>query len=418
MVSFTEVCSLTLKRLISMRNLFLLLILINVSVHAQSTWKLHVIDNTLSGADGVKLADINNDGRLDIVTGWEEGGLTKLYLQPEPKMIKEKWPSVIVGKTPDVEDAVFADMNNDSKPDVVSCLEGDTKKIFVHWNKGRDVLNTENWMQEVLAASDGLMMWMYAEPLQVDNRNGVDLIAAGKNENAAIGWFESPANPDNLKDWLWHEISPVGWIMSILKKDMDNDGDTDIVISDRRGELQGCRWLENTGVGETQKLRWKNHFIGAKNLEAMFMCMADLNGDGLEEAVVAEKTGNSIRIYKRTHLHDIQWDEQAIQIPASTGHAKSVAVGDINMDGISDFIVSTETGQQTKNGLIWLNGKSLTGSQSPEWQNISALHISKYDKVELIDLDKDGDLDVLICEENFGENSAGLGVIWYENPLK
>ena len=29
----------------------------------------------------------------------------------------------------------------------------------------------------------------------------------------------------------------------------------------------------------------------------------------------------------------------------------------------------------------------------------------------------DGDLDVLTCEENFGDNSEGLGVIWYENPL-
>ena len=400
-----------------MKNLVLFLIVVNLSVHAQSTWQHHVIDNSLSGADGVKLADINNDGRLDIVTGWEEGGITKLYLQPDKKSIKEKWPVVVVGKTPNVEDAVFVDMNNDGKPDVVSCTEGDTKKIFVHWNKGRDLLNPENWKQEVLPASDGLMMWMYAEPLQIDNRNGVDLIAAGKNENAAIGWFESPANPDNLKDWKWHEISAVGWVMSIINKDMDNDGDTDIVISDRRGALQGCRWLENPGLGEAQKQPWKNHFIGVQNLEAMFMCMADLNGDGVEEAIVAERTNNTIKIYSRLDNHGIQWKEQSVQIPASTGHAKSVAVGDINMDGIYDFIISTETGKEIKNGLIWLNGKSLSESKTPEWQNISALHISKFDKVELIDLDKDGDLDVLICEENFGENSKGLGVVWYENPF-
>jgi len=401
-----------------MKNLVLFLILISQLAQAQSTWQHHVIDNSLSGADGVKLADINNDGRLDIVTGWEEAGITKLYLQPDKKMIKEKWPVVVVGKTPNVEDAVCADMNNDGKPDVVSCSEGDTKKIFVHWNKGRDLLNPENWKQEVLPASDGLMMWMYAEPLQIDNRNGVDLIAAGKNENAAIGWFESPANPDNLKEWKWHEISAVGWVMSIIKKDMDNDGDTDIIISDRRGVLQGCRWLENPGLGEAQKQPWKNHFIGAQNLEAMFMCMADLNGDGLEEAVVAESTNSTIKIYTRPDKQDVQWKEQSIQIPASTGHAKSVAVGDINLDGIYDFIVSTETGKEIKNGLIWLNGKSLSESKTPEWQNISALHISKYDKVELIDLDMDGDLDVLICEENFSKNSKGLGVVWYDNPVK
>jgi hypothetical protein len=33
--------------------------------------------------------------------------------------------------------------------------------------------------------------------------------------------------------------------------------------------------------------------------------------------------------------------------------------------------------------------------------------------MELVDLDGDGDLDVLTCEER-----AGLGVIWYENPAR
>jgi len=390
----------------------------SLSAQAQSPWKHHIIDNSSSGADGVKLMDLNKDGRLDIVTGWEEGGYTKLYLQPVTKMVKEKWQAVIVGKTTDVEDAVFADMNNDGKPDVVCCAEGDTRKIFVHWNKGREVLNPENWKQEVLPASDGLMMWMYAEPLQVDNRNGIDLIAAGKNKNAALGWFEAPEKSGQLSDWKWHEISPVGWVMSIQKKDMDNDGDTDIVISDRRGKLRGCRWLENPGLGEAQKKIWNTHFIGAQNLEAMFMCMADANGDGLEDAIVAESTNNTIKIFTRLDKQGIQWKEQTIQIPASTGNAKSVAVGDINMDGCYDFIVSTETGKEIKNGLIWLNGKSLSDLKMVEWQNISDKHISKYDKVELIDLDRDGDLDVLICEENFGENSKGLGVVWYENPGK
>jgi hypothetical protein len=42
----------------------------------------------------------------------------------------------------------------------------------------------------------------------------------------------------------------------------------------------------------------------------------------------------------------------------------------------------------------------------------------KYDFVYLIDIDKDGDLDILTCEENNNsETDAGLGVIWYENMV-
>lgn len=37
----------------------------------------------------------------------------------------------------------------------------------------------------------------------------------------------------------------------------------------------------------------------------------------------------------------------------------------------------------------------------------------KFDRIELLDLDGDGDPDLLTCEER--EN---LGVIWYENPSR
>jgi hypothetical protein len=35
-----------------------------------------------------------------------------------------------------------------------------------------------------------------------------------------------------------------------------------------------------------------------------------------------------------------------------------------------------------------------------------------------LDPDGDEDLDVLTWEENYGEYSQGLGVIWYENPYR
>ena len=38
---------------------------------------------------------------------------------------------------------------------------------------------------------------------------------------------------------------------------------------------------------------------------------------------------------------------------------------------------------------------------------------TKFDRMELVDLDLDGDLDVITCEE-----AENLGVIWYENPVQ
>jgi hypothetical protein len=53
-----------------------------------------------------------------------------------------------------------------------------------------------------------------------------------------------------------------------------------------------------------------------------------------------------------------------------------------------------------------------------DWQIVSGNYILKYDKAELIELDENGDLDVLICEKNFGDDSNGLVVSWYENEVQ
>jgi len=60
-------------------------------------------------------------------------------------------------------------------------------------------------------------------------------------------------------------------------------------------------------------------------------------------------------------------------------------------------------------GMTFLNNKWI-------YFDISGKKGIKFDRIELLDLDGDGDLDILTTEER--ENNYGLGVIWYENPLK
>lgn len=41
----------------------------------------------------------------------------------------------------------------------------------------------------------------------------------------------------------------------------------------------------------------------------------------------------------------------------------------------------------------------------------------KFDNLMLVDIDHDGDLDIVTTEEGEGIFSAGEGVLWFENPL-
>ncbi len=378
-------------------------------------WDLHIIDDSSSGADGVKLGDVNKDGRIDVVTGWEEGGLTKIYIRPESLQVHKQWPAVIVGKTPDVEDAVFADLNGDGQLDVISCSEGKSRRIYIHFALPTIGELGKNWDQEVLPVSNQLTQWMYAEPAHIRSRKKLDLVAASKGKDGQIGWFQVSKSPENLSDWQWHRISNAGWIMSIIIRDMDADGDQDIIVSDRKGNLSGCRWLENPGRQIKQKQPWNNHFIGAHGEEVMFMTMADLDGDGHEEAIVAERSRQNVRIFRNTDSKGKNWQERIIPIPSYVGTAKSVEVGDLDNDGIPDLVLSTNTYKDNVHGLVWVSGMDLRGDPPHYFQSISGIHPAKYDKVVLLDIDMDGDLDILTCEENYGPDSKGLGVCWYEN---
>jgi hypothetical protein len=199
-------------------------------------WKRHVIDDSSRGADGVRLADVNGDGWLDVATGWEEGGVIRIYLNPGPAQAHRPWPAVTVGRVKHVEDAVFADLDGDGSVDVVSSCEGQTRSMFVHWapRERQRLLDEEAWRTEPLPASIGVTMWMFALPLPVDGRHGVDLVAGGKGPGAAIGWFAAPADPRRLEDWKWQPWRPCGWLMSLVDADMDGDGDRDVVFTDRK----------------------------------------------------------------------------------------------------------------------------------------------------------------------------------------
>jgi hypothetical protein len=371
---------------------------------ADTVWHRHVIDNTSKGADGVRLADVNGDGFQDIATGWEEGGLVKVYLNPGPARVKTPWPSVIVGRVKSPEDAVFADVNADGAVDVVSSCEGSEQTVYVHWapKNPADYLDASQWRTEALPASKDRMKWMFIAPTQAGAGRAPQLFAGAKGEGAAIGIFKSGDVPGDLSGWTWHEIHPLGWLMSLVWTDMDGDGDQDLLLTDRKGENRGCHWLRNPGPAGV----WRLLTAGLRDYEVMFLATGDVDGDNMHDIVVACKDAPMMRLERNS---DGSWDETAISMPENTGTGKGVGLGDMDGDGLIDIVFTCEHAEN-KRGVMYM-ARQEDGTWVPH--DISGLEGIKFDRVELIDLDADGDLDVLTCEER-----TGLGVIWYENPLK
>ena len=381
-------------------------------IHA--AWERHVIDDSSKGADGVRLADVNGDGWLDIATGWEQGGAVRVCLNPGPAKATEKWPAVLVGQAGDVEDATFVDLDGDGTLDVLSCSEGRTRKVSVHWGPTdrTRLLDSQAWQTQTLPASADKMMWMFALPVQLDKRHGPDVVAGGKGDGAAIGWWESPTEARKLADWRWHELRNVGWVMSLVSSDMDGDQDMDLVFSDRKGKRSGAYWLENPGAGAAQTQAWPEHMIGGAGVEAMFLHLVDLDGDGMEDVLLAVRP-NQILWFRRTNRNGQSWQTNDIPLPNNAGTAKAVNAADLDRDGRLDLVFSCENSQSPRHGLMWLSSDGPPHAGAWTAHELSGVDGVKHDLIALVDLDGDSDLDAVTTEE-----VKKLGVIWYENPSR
>ena len=81
-------------------------------------WNKWAIDASGNGADGVHVGDINRDGLVDVVSGWEQSGDLMLYLNPGPDSARETaaWAGVDISggiAIEGIEDAAFADLDLD-----------------------------------------------------------------------------------------------------------------------------------------------------------------------------------------------------------------------------------------------------------------------------------------------------------------
>ena len=389
----------------------LLICLLALTASAQEhegPWKRHTIDDSSKGADGVRLADANGDGLMDIATGWEEGGIVRLYLNPGPEKSKEKWPAVTVGPAKNVEDAVMVDLDGDGAMDIVSSCEGKTKTMFVHWgpkDKAK-LLDEDAWVTEAIPATVGKQQWMYCLPKGARRSDGAHVLYVGsKGKGAAVGSLISGEDPRNLDEWTYLRFSEASWIMSIRhyqNKAFEYDF---VLVTDRRGKTRGIYRIHDHDL--------EPQVIQQNKAEYMFADAVPHPKDELYTLIAVATRDGFIQLYDDLSSQRTFGQPTRVPNPFDIKQGKAVAIGSIDQDGPYDLVVSFNTqGIKGKPGLAWI--KVLPDKDPKDWPayDISGLEGKKFDRLELIDLDGDGDLDVLTCEE-----ADNLGVIWYENPF-
>ncbi|HET8550025.1 MAG TPA: VCBS repeat-containing protein, partial [Bryobacteraceae bacterium] len=233
------------------------------------------------------------------------------------------------------------------------------------------------------------------------NRDGKpDLIANSAEDKGAwpksLAWFEAP-------DWT-RRIFALGDAPGLSHYlgfgDVNGDDRSDIASAAKIGpEGNWFAWWE---APRDPRARWTKHIIATGHEGASNIAVADVNGDGKPDFVATRGHGKGVLWFEAPSwtVHDIDGAHQ---------YPHSLATADLDRDGDVDAAAcSAVYGTVPEHPVLaWFENDGRGRFTTHRISDNQAA----YD-VKLVDMDRDGDLDVLVA----GQESRN--VIWYENRLR
>ena len=233
-------------------------------------------------------------------------------------------------------------------------------------------------------------------PMDVNGNGRLDIVSGGW-WNETLLWRE---NPGDGGEWKTHEVKKVGNVERCLFCDINGDGQMEVLpVTNPVHIFQLVRDEDGKGTGEfrqyTVPVGGGGHGIGC----------GDINGNGRMDLVFAtgwlEAPEDPLNNLEDWVWHDV-FEFGLASVP--------ILVHDVNGNGMADIIV----GEGHDYGLYWMEqGRDNDGNQTWTRHDID-MERSQFHDMQLVDLDNDGNLDLVTGKRYYAHNGNDPGA---DDPL-
>ena len=327
-------------------------------------WARHLIADGFLKVEGTIAADFNGDGQIEVIIldqATADPGQPNVYIaKQDTDDPRGSWSVVVLDQNaPHVQSGIVVDVNENGNLDFIYAYEGviDGEGGF-YWmeNKGGDPMNPGNWIKHEIDQMEGAWWIDYNSPKDFNNNgNSGDILvsarAGGRAPSSATGGIYIYLRPDDpTEPWEKITVDDTYPTLHVSSGDLTGNGDNRDIVAG------ACHDSDDSGLFIYDFGNSWNKIVVEQDHNWWGTYAFDINNDGRSEIISGERTYDTIRIY----AYDEHSGKYILMVEDSfLKPDDQIVFDDINENGcVTEFFVGSDP-----DGLFWYETLQVGGEQ-------------------------------------------------------
>ena len=367
------------------------------SQHIDTTSFASKLDFTTGiNPEGIALCDIDGDGKPDLIVTNVNGNTVSVFrnTSTSSSITANSFASKVDFMTAMYPSAVaIVDVDGDGKPDLVITNEGsNTVSVF----RNISVPGTIAFASKVDFATGS---WPFSVAIGDVDGDGKPDIAVTNYSSNTVSVFRNTSTSGTIAFASKVDFSTGSEPNGIAIGDVDGDGKADLIVTNRSSNtISVFRNTSTSGSITTNSFAARVDLVTGSY--PIIVAISDVDGDGKPDLVVANQNSNTVSVLKNTSTSgSITASSFASKVDFTTGSdPQGVTIADLDGDGKPNLVVANGT---SKTISIFRNtsssGSITVNSFAPK---IDFATGSSPDFIAIDDLEGDGKPDIIVTNVN------------------